>query len=140
MRQQLEGHSPEKWVETIWQGNESKKEKRLIQLFAAVMQCNDSNMVVDVATVATQAFEKLEANKQAFSQKKLDRLEILNCEFKDKFKKTPRQPAARTQAQEMQDDFERIATLVVQSGNYKGDTLAEKFRAVLEEKNIQEYR
>lgn len=159
MQQQLEGHSPEKWVDTIWKAAEGKKEKRLLKLLTAVIQCDDSTCAADIALIARQAFEKLEANKKALSPKKVEHLEMMSRFFKDtsipqekinpQDKSDPKPidaPAAavvakpeveneaENEAEKSRATFEWVCKLVTQSGQYKGNTLEEIFQSVQAEK------
>lgn len=149
IQQQLEKQLPEKWVDTIWQGTE-KKEKRLLKLLTAVIQCDDSTCAEDVALIAKQAFEKLEANKKALSPKKVAYLEMISHVFKDpsiseetlnpqdKYDPPPAavvaKPEVEDEAEKSRATFEWVCKLVMQSGHYKGNTLEEIFQSVQAEK------
>lgn len=148
MQQQLKGQSPEKWVETIWQTAE-KKEKRLLKLLTAVLECSDSNCAEDIALVAKEAFAKLEANNSTLSTKKLDHLQLLARTFKqtsileEKSTAKPEEsvpaaaeekPAAEDEVEKSRATFEWVFKLVVQSDHYKGNTLEEIFKSVQDEK------
>lgn len=153
MQQQLKGQSPEKWVETIWQTAE-KKEKRLLKLLTAVLECSDNNCAEDVALVAKQAFGKLEANKLALPQKKQADFELLSRTFKlpsnseekphleekseVKHAEAPAaaetMPKAQSEAEKNRAIFEWVYARVKESGQYKGNTMEEIFASVQQEK------